>query len=67
MSCDLLNLIGAANIPAVPTKMCRVTPDVFFLPLPPLRRARGAELRTRKYASSDFNFTYRGRSDPTFK
>ena len=31
MSCDLLNLIGTANIPAVPTEMCRVTPDVFFL------------------------------------
>ena len=47
MSCDLLNLIGTANIPAVPTKICRVTPDVFFLPLPPFRRAR-AELRIRK-------------------
>ena len=41
MSCDFLNLIGAANIRAVPTKMCHVTPYVFFLPLPPFARACG--------------------------
>ena len=47
MSCHLLNLIGVANIPAVPMKMCRVTPDVFFFPLPHFRRAR-AELHIWK-------------------
>ena len=32
------NLIGTANIPAVHTKTCPNTPDVFF-PLPSFRRA----------------------------
>ena len=40
MSCDLLNLIGAANIPAVPTKMCRVT-RIFSSPPLFSARARG--------------------------
>ena len=33
------NLIGTANIPAVYTKTCPNTPDVFF-PLPSFRRAQ---------------------------
>ena len=38
MSCDLLNLIGAANIPAVPQRKCVVLHYSLGL-LPPPRRA----------------------------
>ena len=49
------NLIGTANIPAVHTKTCPNTPDVFF-PLPSFRRAQYTCARKIRLARETIEF-----------